>query len=374
MQAHVDSLYTVDSSISLIATTEEDDLRDAVRSLLAGTEIEDIRRLAETPAGFSDDTWRALCTDLAVTAMSVPESDGGLGYSYSILCTVLEECGRALRPEPVLTSAAIGVHALRLGSGPSLKALTERAISGDAVIAVADIDSVPSITATPSGDSWLLTGRTVIVGSTRADAVVVVASTTDGPGLFAVDSSSWTSREALESIDPTRPTTAVTVTDSAAELVTDPAATAAALPELRDRILIGAAAENVGIAAQMLEDTIAYTTTRRQFDRQIASFQSIKHRLADMLLAVERARSATRYAEALFDDSPDRASLAAAIAAAVSIDSAIEVTTEAIQLHGGIGFTWEHKGHNYYRRALSNEATFGASASHRQRVAALVNA
>jgi acyl-CoA dehydrogenase len=155
-------------------------------------------------------------------------------------------------------------------------------------------------------------------------------------------------------------------------VLTEVADTASALDDLTARATIGLASEHTGIADRMLEMTVEYVTTRQQFGRPVGSFQAVKHRLADLLLSLERARSASRFAAALHDSSPDRAALAVAIAGAVCTEVASESVAEAVQLHGGVGFTWEHQAHTYFRRATGDEALLGDAVYHRRRIADLI--
>ncbi|TYQ11884.1 UNVERIFIED_ORG: acyl-CoA dehydrogenase [Gordonia westfalica J30] len=371
--------WSIDTAIPLLPTDEESDLRDAIRSLLASAgDIEDVRRITESELGYSSEVWSELATSMAVTTMAVPESDGGLGYGLTYLCTVLEECGRALRPEPVLTSAAVGVHALLLGSDARLDQHRAAALDGRAVVTATPLDSdTDCLTAfeISSGD-WRLSGTAAHAphGAT-ADIAVVTAETGSGRRLFAVPlTDDAVTRVTAESIDPTRPLAVLHLDTAAAIPLSAEGDTAALLSELRARATIAVAAENVGIASHLLEMTIEYTSSRKQFGRAIASYQAIKHRIADMLLDVERARSAARYAAGVVDADGDRDAIAfaAAIAGTICAEAAMRVCTETIQLHGGIGFTWEHPAHNYYRRVLVNEAAAGDATTQRARIASSI--
>lgn len=371
--------WSIDTTIPLLPTEEENDLRDAVRSLLSSAgDIEEVRRIVETEPGYSRGLWSELASSMAVTTMAVPESDGGLGYGLAYLCTVLEECGRALRPEPVLTSAAVGVPALLLGDDDRLADLRAAALEGRAVVTATplspDTDRVTATAGSPA--EWLLSGTATHAPHGHvADVAVVTATTADGRRLFAVPlSEDVVTRTTPESLDPTRPLATLRFDAAPAIPLTDEVGTAAALAELGARATIAVAAENVGIASRLLEMTLEYTTSRKQFGRAIASYHAIKHRIADMLLDVERARSAARYAAGLVDAGGDRdaVAFASSVAGAVCTESAIRVCTETIQLHGGIGFTWEHPAHSYYRRVLVNEAGSGDATTQRARIASSI--
>ncbi len=371
--------WSIDASIPLLPNDEEADLRDAVRSLLTSAgDIEDVRRISESELGYSSQVWTELTTSMAVTTMAVPESDGGLGYGLTYLCTVLEECGRALRPEPVLTSAAVGIPALLLGSGEGLADHRAAALDGRAVVTATPLDSDTDRLAASviASGEWQVSGTAAHVphGAT-AHIAVVTAETETGRRLFAVPlTGDSVTRVTSDSLDPTRPLAVLHLDAAPAIPLSDEGDTVALLSELHARATIAVAAENVGIAAHLLEMTIEYTSSRKQFGRAIASYQAIKHRIADMLLDVERARSAARYAAGVVDTDGNRdaVAFAAAVAGTVCTDAAIRVCTETIQLHGGIGFTWEHPAHNYYRRVLVNEAATGDATTQRTRIASSI--
>ena len=348
-------------------------LRAAMRDLLESAgDIDEVRRVAGTEVGHSAELWSALAESMSVMTMAVPEPTG-LGFGLTELCAVIEECGRSLRPEPVILSAAIGVHALLLGPDDELGALLAGALDGSRIVTTTSLTPrSDELTAEWDGGGWLVTGRAPSVASGHAaDVVILTAETGTGRMLFAVPTDDRVQRTQLESLDPTRRITTLRW-DSAAIALTDHDQTPRTAVTLRDRAVIALAAENVGITGALVDMTLDHTQARRQFGRQIASYQAIKHRLADMYVDLERARSATRYAAALYDIDPTRAELAASVAGAVAGDVVVRTSTETIQLHGGIGFTWEHAAHNYYRRALVNETLFGDTAAHRRRIAQML--
>ncbi|AFR51020.1 acyl-CoA dehydrogenase family protein [Gordonia sp. KTR9] len=373
--AHAQSTkpWLVDSSVPVLPSEEEDDLRAAMRDLLGTSDIDEVRRVANTSPGYSRQVWSALTESMSVTTMAVPEPVG-LGYGLSELCTVIEECGRALRPEPVVLSAAIGVHALLLGPDEELGNLLAGALDGSRIVTTTSLTArSDELAAECDGGGWRVSGRARSVASGDvADIVVVTAETDTGRMLFAVPSGDRVGRTPLDSLDPTRTITALDLDEAPAIAILHPDLTPDAVATLRDRAAIALAAESVGMTGALVDMTLEYTKARKQFGRQIASYQAIKHRLADLYVDLERARSAARYAATLHDVDPARAGLAAAVAGAVCGDVVVRASTEAIQLHGGIGFTWEHAAHNYYRRALANEALFGDTAAHRRRIAQIV--
>jgi len=179
----------------------------------------------------------------------------------------------------------------------------------------------------------------------------------------------WREREV---VDPTRRQADLTVAEVPAVPVVGADDYARVCTRIHDLRTLAIAFENTGIVDALLEMTVEYVKTRHQFGRPIGSFQAVKHRLADVLVLLERARSAIRYAASVYDEAPDTARLAIAVAGAVCTDAAIDAAAEAVQLHGGVGFTWEHPAHSYFRRALGNEAVQGDSRTHRARIAELI--
>ncbi|WP_262365634.1 acyl-CoA dehydrogenase family protein [Gordonia sp. OPL2] len=372
--------WAVDNSVHVLPDDEETDLRSAVRELLASAgDIEDVRRVADTVQGFSAEVWRQLTDSIAVTTMTAPETFGGLGFGFRYLCAVVEECGRALRPEPVLASAVLGAPALLTDAGSDVADLRRDALSGRAIVTTSPLTTASDqLTASGSSSGWTVDGTTRLIDIPSADVAIVTAEIDSGRALFAVQIGGGAQVTRLTSIDPTRPRAELRCAGASAALLTASGDHEAVIRYLRTRGIIALAAENVGIADRLFEMTCDYTKSRQQFGRTIASFQAIKHRLADMFLDVERARSAARYAAALSDSSDcadasalARLEVAASVAGAVTGDAAVRVATEAIQLHGGIGFTWEHPAHSYYRRVLTNESLLDGPFAHRQRIAAL---
>ncbi|WP_328813419.1 acyl-CoA dehydrogenase family protein [Rhodococcus sp. NBC_00297] len=355
----------------LIPGPEQADLRSAMRAVLA--------RHSGRDEGTPTALWRALVDDMAVTMLSVPENRGGLGYGMTDMAVVLEECGRALVSEPVLFGAGVGVHALLLAPAGTVDAMVSGALAGELRVAVhlpvtqTGRAAAQVITADHTADGWRLSGVVNdIVHGASADVVVVGAHTADGARVFAVPLSDAVRAVPRTVIDPTRTRADVHLDSAAASALTEVAGTVSALDDLRARATIGLASEHTGIADRMLEMTVEYVTTRQQFGRPVGSFQAVKHRLADLLLSLERARSASRFAAALYDSSRDRAALAVAIAGAVCTEVASESVAEAVQLHGGVGFTWEHQAHRYFRRATGDEALLGDAVYHRRRIADLI--
>ena len=371
---------------------EHEDLRKVIRDILGvHADHEQVRGAADGPLGYSADLWSLLNDEMSVGAMAVPEDRGGLGVGLGTLTVVLEEAGRALLPEPLLASAVLGVRAVLaapLGSVPD--ELVEGLIAGHLVATLATgPGSDSSLTATGTDGSLIVSGRVgrvlldpaderrgqrgVLLGAT-ADLLVVAADGAGGEALHLVDLRDVreADRRPLEVLDHTRRQAAVDLVAAPAYLIAVPEQLGAVLAELDVVRRVALAAEHVGMIEAMLDLTATYLRQREQFGRPLASFQVIKHRLADVLVDLERARSAARYAAAVLDQDPASAGLPAALAATVATEAVIRVAHETVQLHGGIGFTWEHPAHYYLRRALGDEAVFGSARAHRACVAELL--
>ncbi|GAA5055116.1 acyl-CoA dehydrogenase family protein [Nocardia callitridis] len=358
----------------LAPSPEQAALRESLRAILdKHGGIAQVRADSATEQGFSMPLWRTLVDDMSVATLAVPEERGGLGYSVAELATVLEECGRALVCEPVYSSAVLGTQALLLTS-PDDQDLLTGVLTGDLLATVSALDATTDdLHAERTASGWTVSGTvTHLPCGGSAEVIVASAHSVDGRRLFALRPGPDCVRTGRTVLDPTRRLSDVTLRECPAVALVGPDATDSAATRLRDLATLALACENTGIVEIMLELTVAYVSTRRQFDRAIGSFQAVKHRLADLLVLLERSRSASRYAAALYAEDPDSARLAVAVAGAVCTDSAVRAAAEAIQLHGGIGFTWEHPVHSYFRRALGNEAAQGDSRTHRQRIGTLV--
>ncbi|WP_280419435.1 acyl-CoA dehydrogenase family protein [Nocardia carnea] len=353
---------------------EQIQLRESLRGLLGKySDIEQVRAAADTGPGYSPQLWRTLVDEMSVTGLAVPERHGGLGYGTTELAVVLEECGRALVCEPVYSSAVLGTHALLAAPEAEGNPLPE-VLAGNLVATMSSLDpATDNLRGTPNPDGWRIDGTVAhLIGGRSADIVIASAETANGPRLFALRPPDDAVRTELRVLDPTRRQADLTVRDCPAVALTAPDTTPAVRARLHDLATLALACENTGIVERLLDMTVEYAVTRHQFGRAIGSFQAVKHRLADLLVSLERARSASRYAAALYAEDPDSARLAVAVAGAVCTDAAVHAAAEAVQLHGGVGFTWEHPAHSYFRRVLGNEAAQGDARTHRARVAALI--
>ena len=367
-----------DASV-LAPVAEHEDLRKVMRDLLqTHASHEQVRQAADSPEGYSAELWSMLNDEMSVSSLAVPEDRGGLGFGLSVLAVVLEEAGRALLPEPLLASAVLGVRAvLAAPDGAVPDEIVSGVLDGRLVATVAlGEHSDSELTASTDGSSHTVTGRVgrALHGETAALLVVAAATEAGEQSLYVVDlrDEDVSRRTALEVLDLTRRQARIDLDAAPAHLVAGPEDLSAVVSDLTTLSAVALAAEQVGMMATMLEMTRTYVEQRHQFGRPLASFQIVKHRLADLLVDLERSRSAARYAAAAWDQDPASAGLAAAVAGATCTDAVIRAAHETVQLHGGVGFTWEHAAHFFVRRALGDEAVFGSARVHRARIADLL--
>ncbi|GAA3281042.1 acyl-CoA/acyl-ACP dehydrogenase [Dactylosporangium vinaceum] len=339
----------------LLYSAIEEELRSSIRSLLS--DRVDLSRL-ETADPVDLKLWRTLAADLGFAGLPVPESAGGAGASWRETAVVMEELGRFAAPVPFLGSAVLATAALP-ADDPLLPELAAGTRTATLAVPLSTWDS----------PQWTVSGDLVGSVTTVADALTadVFLVPTDA-GLFAVEGAA---RTPVVSLDLTRPVADLSFDGAAGRLVA-----ADAGPLVERALLAGAAmlaSEQLGIAEWCLTTTVQYAKTRRQFARAIGSYQAVKHRLADLWIAVTEARAVARYAaDCLAADDPDLP-VAASLAQAFCSPVAVKAAEECVQLHGGIGFTWEHPAHWYLKRARANAVALGSVAQHRARLAGLVN-
>ncbi|WP_024795552.1 acyl-CoA dehydrogenase family protein [Tomitella biformata] len=351
-------------SLSAAGTLTEDQrqLAKTVRDVVAkhaGSEA--VRAAAESAAGYDETLWSLLCEQVGVAALSIPEEFDGIGVSYLESHLVLEELGRNLVPSPMLGSVVIGAQALLAsGNTEACARLLPGVAEGSTALALCWSGAEGVWNATDLAVSFadgVLTGEaSYVIGGDTADVLLVAANTPDGPALFEVaGDAAGVTRARTAAMDPTRPLSSVRF-DSAATTVL------AAGTEVVERALtiasIALSAEQVGAAARLLELTVEYTKQRKQFGRAIGSFQALKHRMADLYVLVETARSMS-YAAAQSLSSTD-----AALAKVYCSEAFQTVAGESIQLHGGIAITWEHDAHLYFKRAHGSAQLFGQPRTH----------
>lgn len=331
------------------------------------------RRALDTAERFDVDLWRLLCEEIGIAGMAIPEEFGGAGFTLREAQLVLEEIGYSLAPTPYLGSVAIAAQAiLATGDADAAARLLPGIAEGSSAAALA--------WAAPDGrfapervdiraeehDGWSLSGTSgFVLDGGLADILLVIARTTEGPRLFEVLDTGAVVREDTATMDQTLRLVTLHLDRVAARPLG--AADPTVLESVRALALTAISAVQAGTAARALDETVAYAKQRVQFGRTIGSFQAIKHRLADMHVRVEVARTASRAAsDALAAGATDRCELAA-IAKASCSESLEQVAAEMIQLHGGIAITWEHDAHLVFKRAHSLGQLFGTAREERER-------
>ncbi|MFF4607111.1 acyl-CoA dehydrogenase family protein [Streptomyces sp. NPDC001339] len=371
----------LDPGPDLLYSQDEDALRAAVRSLLAdrGDPATVLAGLEADPP-YDTGLWQALATGIGTAGLLVPEKFGGAGAGAREAAVVLEELGRSVTPVPYLTSAVIAVTAL-LGCdhGREEVAAPLAALAAGGTVGVLAVPFTtapgrlpdPAVRAEPGGT---LTGRvTSVADAAAAGLLLVPAQGPDGPALYAVEARAAGVRaESVTPLDLTRPLSHLTFDGARGRLLAsgDRARTA-----VERALLTGAgllASEQLGVAEWCLAEAVRYTAQRTQFGRPVGSFQALKHRMARLWLEVSSARAAARNAADALATGRD-APVAVAVAQAYCAPVAVRAAEECVQLHGGIGMTWEHPAHLFLKRAKSDELALGSPGRHREALAGLVD-
>ncbi len=365
-------------------TDEQQEFRSVLRRFLEDkSPTTEVRRLMETEEGCDPEVWRQLSQELGLTAIHIPESYGGQGFGVGELAIAVEEMGRALLCAPYFASTVMAATAiLKSGSEDQKQLLLPDIAAGEtiATLAIAEEsgnwspDGV-AMKATQAGDGYRLNGvKSFVLDGHTADLAVVAArregsSGDDGLSLFTVAcDAAGLERTRLDSMDPTRKLARMSFADVEASLLGDEGGAAGPLGETLDVAAICLANEMVGGAERLRESAVEYANMRVQFGRAIGSFQSLKHKAADMLLEVELAKSAAYYAAAAVDENDEDVSALASLAKAAAADAYMQTAVHTVQIHGGIGFTWDNDTHLWFKRAKSSEVFLGGAAYHRERL------
>ena len=353
-------------------------LRDSVRRYLADKSPESVvRALMETGDGFDRAAWKAMADELGLQALIIPERHGGLGLSQLELCLVFEEMGRVLLCAPFFSTVALATNLLLVvGDEQACGDYLPGIATGDRTATLAygetgaawDPASI-RVAASQAGDGWTLTGaKSYVIDGHTADTILVIARAPFGIGVFAVDGrAAGLTRTARATLDMTRKLADLRFEAVGARLVGHATDQTDAIGKAIDFATIALTAEQIGGSQHLLDMAVEYAKFRVQFGRPIGSFQAIKHKCADLLMEIESAKAAAhegyRVAAA---DAPELA-VCASIAKAYCSETYFRASTDNIQIHGGIGFTWEHPSHLYFKRAKSSEMLFGDSDFHRER-------
>ena len=365
-------------------TEEQRQFRDMLRRFMAAASpTSEVRRLMDTEPGFDPAVWRRMADELGLAGLMIPERYGGSGFGLVELGLAMEEMGRVLLCAPYLASAVLAANALcRVGSEAQKQRWLPGIASGEtlATLAFAEPGSEPGVEpiamqAAVSDGGYSLTGcKDYVVDGCNADLLLVAARMEGRDGLaglslFAVAGDApGVSRRRLQVLDPTRQLARLDFEGVPAELLGGLGEAGPALVETLDIGAIALANEMVGGAQRLLEDTLEYIKLRMQFGRAVASFQAIKHRCAELLLQVELMKSAAYHAAQAAEANPEALAYEASLAKAAASEAYLHAAIEAIQLHGGIGFTWDQDTQLWYKRAKSSEVLLGDPAWHRERM------
>jgi alkylation response protein AidB-like acyl-CoA dehydrogenase len=370
--------------MELELTTEQEELRDSVRAVLDRECPPDVARAVVEKGATPDALWGHMVA-LGWPALTIPEADGGLGMGCVELAVVVEELGRAVAPGPFVATVTQFAPALRTAGNAEqrrrfLGGVAEGRITGALALAESTDFALEGITAVaePRGDGgYVLRGEKHHVLDPDADELVVAARLAgtegdDGIGAFVVPGDAVSVTPTV-SLDPSRPLGTVIldgVAVGADRVLGEPGpGTAAALNHALDESTTMLAIETVGVCQWIFDTTLEYAKHREQFGVPIGSFQAIKHKFADMLVALERARATGYFAALTIAEHDERHSVATSVAKVAAGDCEHRIAKEGIQIHGGIGYTWEHDMHLYVRRARADALLLGTAADHRARIA-----
>jgi alkylation response protein AidB-like acyl-CoA dehydrogenase len=364
-------------------SAEQEEFRGSLRRALeARSPTKEVRRLMATEAGYDRPGWQKLNQELGLTGIHIPEAYGGQGFGFGELCIVLEETGRRLLCAPYLSTMLAATAILNAGAEEQKKALLPGIADGTATATLAfseenggnDGQSI-AMTAAPSGAAFRLSGaKSFVLDGHTADLIVVVARRAgtrgdEGLSFFTVAGDTpGLKRRALKTMDETRKLARLDFDNVEAKLLGEEGTGAAPFARTMQQALVCLANEMVGGADRLREDALAYVKMRMQFGRSIASFQTTKNKAADMLADVELAKSAAYYAAAALDEGDDDMPALASLAKAQASEAYLQTAIHAVQMHGGIGFTWDNDTHLWFKRAKSSEILFGDANQHREKM------
>jgi alkylation response protein AidB-like acyl-CoA dehydrogenase len=365
---------------TFIRTEEQTMLAGTLRDLLSATsDMDTTRELSLSTDALDRRVWDAI-SEMGLVGLVVPAGFGGSDSTFTDLAVVFEELGRAVVAVPLVSTTVASIAILDAGSDEQRARWLPDLASGASIGTLAVFEdthgggaSTPTTTAAPHGDGWKLVGtKRFVTDGPNADLFVVSATVDGEVALFVVPAETdGVTVSTVPALDATRPLADIAFDvdlDAGSRLGGGSVTAGDAVSRALDVGVAMLANEQVGVAHRCLEMSVEYAKNRYQFGRAIGSFQAIKHRCADMLVAVEHARSAAWHAASTLDD-PDEALIAVPLAKSVCSDAAVRVSGDTIQVFGGIGFTWEHDAHLYFKRAKADSLLFGSVADHRDRLA-----
>ncbi|HTR83420.1 MAG TPA: acyl-CoA dehydrogenase family protein [Reyranella sp.] len=347
-------------------SAEQDEFRATLRRALeARSPTKEVRRLMATEAGFEREGWKRLNQELALTAVAIPEAYGGSGFGFSELCIVLEEMGRNLLCAPFFSTAAMAATAILNAGTEEQKTALLPGLADGSVTATLAFDEPPGVAPTVAKGGKITGTKSYVLDGHTADLIVVLA----GTSLYTVDGkAAGLERQLLKTMDETRKLAKLTFTNVEGKLLGKEGGAAAPFAKTMQQIYVCLANEMVGAAERLRQDSLDYVKMRMQFGRSIASFQATKHKAADSLIDVELAKSAAYYAAAAIDENDEELPALASLAKAAASDASVQTAVHAIQMHGGIGFTWDNDTHLWFKRAKSSEILFGDANQHREKM------
>jgi alkylation response protein AidB-like acyl-CoA dehydrogenase len=364
--------------LDLTPSDESQALRAAVRTFLADRAPDaEVRRLMATEVGYDPAIWNRMAGEMGLQSIAIPEEYGGAGAEFADVLVVLEELGAALFCGPYFASVVLAANLIQhSGTEADRDRLLPGIADGTCIATVAlaedagvwDPDAV-QCAARREGDGWVLDGtKAYVLDATVANLILVVARTPDGVGVFAVEASAaGLVRSALPTLDLTRRLGRVSLAGTPAVRVGDAKDCTPAVAHVLDLAALGLAAEQAGGARACLDSAVEYAKIRQQFGQPIGSFQAVKHLCADIAVSVEKAAAALAYVR--MAAGPEELSVLAPLTAAVCSEAYTFAAGTALQIHGGIGFTWEHPAHLHLKRAFSSSLLFGDPVARREQLA-----
>jgi alkylation response protein AidB-like acyl-CoA dehydrogenase len=336
-------------------------IAETAQTFFAENATSERTRAAMAADGIDHALWQAFCQELGLSGIGIPEAAGGAGLGLVELAIIAEAAGAQVAALPMLGSLALVAQAIAAGGSAAQRdEWLPGLLSGETIAAHVEADDLVA-------EAGRLTGSSAFVAHGAA-AQLLLVSGAGGSWLVRADAPGVTITTQT-TMDQTRPFARVALAGAEGEPLADHAAAARAATEAG---LVTLAAEGLGLAQAALDRTVAYARDRVQFGRAIGSFQAYKHRLADMMVEIEQARSAVYWAACAVDEGADDAALALHAAKSFCADTAFRCAADMIQLHGGIGFTWEHDAHLFFKRARALQTLLGKGDWHRERIAAML--
>lgn len=347
--------------MDFVFTDEQRMIAETAQAFFTENATSERTRAAMAADGVDHALWQAFCQELGLSGIGIPEAAGGAGLGLVELAIIAEAAGAQVAALPLLGSLALVAQAIAAGGSEAQRATwLPVLLSGETIAANVAADDLVA-------DSDRLTGSSAFVAHGSA-AQLLLVSGAGGSWLVRADAPGVT-LTAQTTMDQTRPYARVGLAGAEGEPLADPQAGSNAAARAAMVVL---AAEGLGLAQAALDRTVAYSRDRVQFGRAIGSFQAYKHRLADMMVEIEQARSAVYWAACAVDEGAEDAQLAVHAAKSFAVDTAFRCASDMIQLHGGIGFTWDHDAHLFFKRARALQTMMGNGDWHREQIAAMV--